>query len=492
MLVIVLLTLMTAMVCAMRFRGPWYDEFYTLYVTRPGIPLSLSIHHWLADNHPPLFYALVRATAWLGDAVEARRAVNLMLFSGAGVQIAWRLRPAPLRRIGWVYAIAIAGAWPAIQRAAELRSNYLAFASAAVAVAALVAFDQYRARRPRLAWAMMALALLVAFNVHLAASIMMGGVVGAAILRRLLARDRRAAASLISAAMLAALPMLGHLALSFTRIEANTRQFWIQGGVNSARWAIETEVFHNLTGNIPVTLAAMIGTVLLARAAWRGRRLPPEADMALTLLLGWAMGCALLVALHLWRPFIIDRYLVALHPPLAMVLALGATALLDRLRGRVALLLYLAMTVAALATIRDQFARTIILPSWYDTGRAIATIRGRCPATRVQVDLAGNRAVLDSPPADNARVMPFAYAMVARRMGFPLASPADHSMDRHCPTLFWTEHVAGESVTADGLAAPLRAAGFPIGPVRLLRLGDGHVLMAWPQDPSTPLTRPHR
>ena len=82
MLAIVIVSLVAAMSWAMRLRGPWYDEFYTLYVTRPDIPLSHAFDRWLADNHPPLFYALVRATAKLGSTVEERRVVNLILFAG--------------------------------------------------------------------------------------------------------------------------------------------------------------------------------------------------------------------------------------------------------------------------------------------------------------------------------------------------------------------------------------------------------------------------
>ncbi|WP_322963232.1 hypothetical protein [Sphingomonas fuzhouensis] len=480
MLASVFVALVCAMVTAMRWRGPWYDEFYTLYVTRPGIPLPYAFSRWLADNHPPLFYALSRATTWLGAAVEERRLLNLFILIAAAVQIAWWLIPHGLRRIGWVFAVGLSCAWPAIDRAAELRSNYLAFAAAAVAVAALVAFDRgYRAQR-RAEWVMLTLALLVAFNVHLAASMVVGSLAAAMILRRLLARDGPGAARLFAAATLAAIPMMIHIACSFERIESNTRDFWIKGGFRAARWAIQTELERNLSANLPITILAIIGFALLAYRSWRERRLAPMIDLAMTLAAGLALGCVVMIAIHLWRPFVIDRYLVTLHPPLAMILALGVAALLDRIRPLFAGLLCAVMTLSALATIRENMTRTWMQPSWYGTARTIAAIRRACPTTRVHIDWSGNQSTIAAPPVENRAVFPFAYHIVAARFGFPLNAAGDHTMPRDCPTLFWTEHVPGHAGTTQGLAAALRAQGFPIGRARLMRVDDGYVLVTRP------------
>ncbi|MDZ7282611.1 hypothetical protein N4G62_11300 [Sphingomonas sanguinis] len=480
MLGVIFITLVCAMVMAMRMRGPWYDEFYTLYVARPGIPLPYAFDRWLADNHPPLFYALVRATAWLGATVEARRVVNLFVLVGATVQIAWWLTPQGLRRIGWVFAVALAGAWPAIDRAAELRSNYLAFAAAAVAVAALVGFGRgYRAHR-RVEWAMLTFALLVAFNIHLAASMVVGSLAAAMILRRLLARDLPGTARLFAAATVAALPMIVHIACSIGRIEANTRDFWIKGGFMAARWAIQTEVERNLLSNPPITILAMTGFALLAYRSWQNRRLAPAIDLAVTLAVGLVLGCVVMIAIHLWRPFIIDRYLVTLHPPMAMILALGVAALLERVRPLFAIIFAFLMSLAALTAIYVNAGRTVAQTSWYGTGRTIAAIRRSCPTTRVHVDANGNRSVMDAPPTENRYVFPFAYHIVADHFGFPLALDSDRTLSPDCPTLFWSEHVPAHAGTAQGLTAALRAQGFSIGSARLVRVGDGYVLVTRP------------
>lgn len=480
MLAVVYVTLVHAMTVAMQLRGPWYDEFYTLYVARPGAPLPYAFHRWLADNHPPLFYALARATTWLGTTVEERRVVNLFLFVLAGIQLAWWLIPRGLRRIGWIYAVALASAWPAIDRVAELRSNYLAFVAAAVAVAALIGFDRgYRTHR-KAEWVMLTLALLVAFNVHLAASMIVGGLAAAMILRRMIARQWPSAARLLAAASIAAMPLLIQLVMSFGQLDANTRHFWIEGGLTRARWAIQGEIESSLSANLPITILAIIGFGWLAHRSWRERRLAPRADLAVTLGVGLAIACAVMVAVHLWRPFIMSRYLVALHPPIAMMLALGAAALLDRVRPLFVTILSVLMSLAALAAIHANMVRTVAQPSWYGTGRAIATIRRNCPTTRIHVDASGNRLVMATPPSENRDVFPFAYRIVADHFGFPIADPRDRTIPRDCPTLFWTEHVAGQPDTARELAMRLRAAGFPIGRARLQRIGYGRVLLTWP------------
>ena len=126
----------------------------------------------------------------------------------------------------------------------------------------------------------------------------------------------------------------------------------------------------------------------------------------MTLGVGLAIACAVMVAVHLWRPFIMSRYLVALHPPIAMMLALGAAALLDRVRPLFVTILSVLMSLAGLAAIHANMVRTVAQPSWYGTGRAIATIRRNCPTTRIHVDASGNRLVMATPPSENRDVFP--------------------------------------------------------------------------------------
>ena len=84
------------------------------------------------------------------------------------------------------------------------------------------------------------------------------------------------------------------------------------------------------------------------------------------------------------------------------------------------------------------------------------------------------------PPAENRDVFPYAYARVAAHHGFTLAPDAARQLSPTCPTVFWTEHVKGVSVTADGIAARLRGLGYPVAGGRLRRIGDGWILIVPP------------
>ena len=116
-------------------RGPWYDEFYSLYVVRAGVPVSALYPAWLRDNHPPLFYAL--AWVWsrlisgtgLAATVEGMRAINgvfLAVLVGAFVRMA--RTDAWFARIVWYDCLALAAMFPTLDttpRLGEIKSPTL-------------------------------------------------------------------------------------------------------------------------------------------------------------------------------------------------------------------------------------------------------------------------------------------------------------------------------------------------------------------------------
>ena len=481
MLAVLGAALLVAMATAIAGRGPWYDEFFTYYVTRPGPGLAALWPVWLRDNHPPLFYFL----AWLGNGFgpdfARRRLINLgfALAAAAALALLCRARPR-LRPLAAPYVIALASQLPAIDRVDELRSNFLVYATAAVAVAVLAEFARPHERRGPAALALLAGVLALAFTEHLAATMILGAVSAAFGLRLLLARDGRGAAELAGAGAIAALPFLGLMALQAGAIAQNTRSFWIPAGLSGARWAIEGEIIADLAANPPLTLLGGIGLALLAGQSLRQRRLTPAASLALTLAAGLVVAIVVLVAAHLQRPFIIDRYLVSLHPPLAMLLACGVATVLAAAPAAIAVLGDLAMVVAALLAIAGHLERTLARPSWDGTATAIAALARACPATVVHADMSWNAPVRDMPPAENRAVFPYAYGWEAAHHGFALAPEGARTLSATCPTVFWTEHVKGVSVTADGIAARLRGLGYPVAGGRLRRIGDGWILIVPP------------
>ncbi|WP_237714047.1 hypothetical protein [Novosphingobium sp. Rr 2-17] len=472
-----MVVLVVAMVSAICGRGPWYDEFFTHYVTRPCQGLSSLWPVWLGDNHPPLFYFLTWATNFLGDSFVQRRTVNLAFFviGGAAVLLLYRTRPA-FRSLAIPYGIALASYLPAIDRVSELRSNFLAYVAAAVAVAALSELARpNQSPRSLRALVFLTLALAVALSVHLAATMIVGAVGAAFGLRLLLMRDWRGTRELAVAGTIAAAPFVGIMALQLGAIAQNTQNFWVPAGLDGARWAIENEIVANLAANWPLTVTGVTGLAILGMRVLRDRRLSDQASLAVTLGVGIVLAIVVLVAAHLQRPFVIDRYLVSLHAPMAMLLATGVVTVVECVAGSVAVAIDLLMVAGALFAIHANLQRTLARPSWNGTGAAIARIVANCPGTIVHVAMSWNEPVREMPPIENRAVFPYAYNWVARSYGFGLAPPASKEIAKGCPTVFWAEHLAGQHPTTEIVRGRLRQMGFAVHSGHLERIGDGWI-----------------
>lgn len=482
-LVVVALALIAAIVTAMLKRGPWYDEFYTAWVTRPGAGLAVLVPAWLRDNHPPLFYALAWLANGIGPTIEQRRMVNLLLLAPALVALLALFRhDRHVRGTGWFYALGLASSWPAINRAAELRSYDLSLLATAVLLVALEAFVRPGAVMPsRRSFFALSGVLAVSWAIHLVTTVILGCVAIAFGLRLILARDRRGTFRLIAAALLAALPFLATMALMAGTMVSNTRVFWIAPGFNAARWAIENELVEAMTANRPLLVLALAGSAGLAFDTLRQRRLSRTGSLIVTLLTGLALALVVLVALHSVRPLVLNRYLVALTPIVLLILASAASEFTKRLPILPALLIEGAVLVATLLAIEGNLQRTLALPSWNGTASLIARVVHDCPTTTIHVDPRWNAITRDMPPIDNRDVLVFAYRFVAAQHGFALEPEASRTMSPHCPTLFWTEHVADQHPSASLVAEGLRQSGYRVHTARMVRIGDGWVLLAFPK-----------
>eukprot|EP01037_Dinobryon_pediforme_P001644 gene1646-1674_t len=428
-----------ASVSAIVHRGPWYDEFYSFYLVRPDAPLSALVPAWLRDNHPPLFYAV--AWLWtrflgmfgLAGTVEASRTVNLVVL-GAAVSLLWHMArtDAWFRRMVWYDCAALAATAPAIDRVDQLRSYFLSFALAAVILPLLARRlrDDHAGRTDN---GLLALLLLLGFSLHLVTTVILAGVVFASVVALAAGRRWRDAVVLAIIAALALIPFAVTMALQLATIEANTRVFWVPPGLNAARWAIETETLGALTANPVLGLLALGGIPLMLAETARGDGRSRQA-LALIGTLGGGLGLALglLVAVHMHRPMLITRYLVAVDPVLALIVAVAAARLRQQMTLRLCTAFDLAVLAGSVLAIATNLAATIAQPSWDGTGRAIAALVRTCPDTAIHPDLRWNAMPLTLPPRDNRDVMPFSYDFVAQRFGFAIAP--GHRVSAQCPT----------------------------------------------------------
>lgn len=456
-----------AIVWADLHRSPWYDEFYTQFVTRPGVPWGQALREsWLADNHPPLFYMLARATDWLG-AIPLHRLLNPALGLVAVIGARVVLRDGA---VAAALAVALAANPWTLLAGSELRSYFLSLCAGGLLALCLCAIRMgERGRGVALVYAISA---MVAFNVHIVTSLTAGALIVPFLLASLVHRDWRQARAIAWPAVAGGLVFTAISLIQLPMWLANTQVFWIEPGFSSGRWAVEWAVLHTLWGDVLLVAGALAGAGLM----WRdgaARRGSGEGSALLLLSCGLGMAVAGLIAVHMLRPLLIEKYLTGLVGALCVVLAMGFARLLraaGRLWGVVLLVSVFALGVLSLWHNTQQ---AVAKPGWMGTGRAIAAIAARCPGAVIHTDPRWNANVLTALPRDNALVAPFAYRSIAGDLGFSLAPAGSRSMARSCPTIFWGEHDGGHHFNRDIVLADVREAGFPVGTLAFLRIDDG-------------------
>ncbi|MED5544608.1 MAG: hypothetical protein VYD90_05095 [Pseudomonadota bacterium] len=469
--------LLFAIAWVTRHRGPWYDEFYTQAVTLPTRSWSDALRtSWLHDNHPPFYYALMRASAWLGP-VPRHRLVHLAILAAAGLA-GWALvrRDPQLRASALAALLVLLGARATIHTASELRSYFLSLCLGAVLALSLLRSWTAPEGRERAALVSGFTATFLAFNTHIVTTLLCGALyvpfVGAA----LALRDGPRLRALLPAPLVAGAVFLGVTAIQARYWGANTAHFWIEGGLGPLLDTLRYALQRTLEANLLLLAAATGGGLLLGRETWRTRRLAPHAAGSLLLGGGLALGLLVLSALHLGlRPILIEKYLAPAVGVLAVLLGLCAARLVRALPAHLASLLFLAALVVGGLELRQNALWAAERETWYGTGRIIARVQAACPGTRVFIDPYWNADLIAMPPADNARVVPFAYREVARHLGFTLAPQGSRTLSRDCPNLFWAEHDPDSHFTAARIRAHLRGQGFALDTLTLTRVGYGWI-----------------
>lgn len=480
--VLAALALAVAIAWASLHRGPWYDEFYTQYVTRGGIGWSQALgESWLADNHPPLYYALSRATDWLG-AIETHRLLNLAIGALALLGGILVVRDVPrLLPAGAALALLLAGNEWAVMSGSELRSYFLSLCAGTLLALSLSALSLTCQGGSRARRAVYWVSVLVAFNTHIVTTLIAGAMVAPFLLAALLRRNWPYARAIGLPVVVAGTVFVATCVVQLPHWQANTQTFWIERGLATARWSIEYALLRTLEANPLVLLGALLGIGLMGRDLMRTRAACTAVGTLALLAGGVVLGLAILTGLHLLHPMLIEKYLTAMVGAVSVGVALACGRLLRAVGPRttaVCLALGLALSIWGLMQNAEKAqARN----SWYGTARLIAGETRDCPSTLVHTDRFWNADVMAMSPADNLAVAPWAYGEVARRFGIALEPEGSRRLARDCPTLFWAEHDTRHRFDDDAILAHLRASGFTLDAVEVRRIGDGWVAVVRPK-----------
>jgi hypothetical protein len=190
-----------------------------------------------------------------------------------------------------------------------------------------------------------------------------------------------------------------------------------------------------------------------------------------------ATGMAIMFAVHLFQPIVVDRYLFAVPVLVCALLAVPAARIAQDRR------LFGLLALVAVAGAARPMVETGIRPLWRENARTIAAIVAGCPTT--QVYAASGWALGPAAETRMARredpVFERAYRLLAASGGFSVrfigqngsAQPAPGD----CPVLIWYEHTPNEAeydlpwaIEASGLA------GLEDARLSVTRSGTGFVV----------------
>lgn len=475
------LALAAAIVWVCLHRGPWYDEFYTQYVTRAGPSWAEALRtSWLTDNHPPLYYALARATDWLGG-IETHRLLNLaigLLSLLAGVAIVRdvpRLLPASAALL-----LLLAGNEWSVLSDSELRSYFLSLCAGTLLALSLTALELTRQGGSwprRLTYIAV---VFTAFNTHIVTTLTAGSMILPFAAAALVRRDWTYLRVLMLPPLLAGVLFVAISLVQLPYWQANTHVFWIDSGLSTARWAIEYALLECLEANPLVLAGALAGVGIMGRDLMRDRSACEGIATLALLAAGVVLSLAVLTAIHLLHPMLIEKYLTAIIGAVSVGIALACGRLLRAL-GPTSGTLFLSLALLlSLWGLCSNLSRTVARYSWYGTGHFVAETIAACPETLVHVDRFWNADVMALLPTDNRAVAPFGYRTVAAHFGFALEPESSRRLARTCPTLFWAEHDTRHEFTDAMILGHLRANGFAVSAISVRRIGDGWVAVAEP------------
>ncbi|MBA4353701.1 MAG: hypothetical protein C0409_03320 [Novosphingobium sp.] len=481
-LAIVAVALFGALLFCMVKRGPWYDEFYTWYVTDTRFGLRDAFaHHWLADNHPPLFYMLVRAARMVWTNIEGLRLVNgvigVIAFTCAGLSLRGDRRMAAPGLIAFLF---IASQRATLLYGSELRSYFLSLCATALLVLGLTALYRNGTPGNRASRFMLAGAIVLSFNIHIVTTLVSGAIIVPFLAAWLVQRKFAAFRAVLIPAIVSGLLFVGVTAVQLPLWEANTRSFWITPGFTAGWLTIRITAQRVIEANAVIAILGTIGLVASVAQWLRRRERNADLEAAVLLGVGGLLSVGALLAIHCWRPVLIEKYLSCLIPVVAMALAIGMDQVLRQAPAKAAAALMMIATAASLYAMNTARIETAAAKSWEGTATTLGNIVRHCPDTAVHIDPHWNDEVVRTPPRDNVAVVSAAYHLMAQRHGFTIEPAASRRVPAHCPTVFWAEHDTRRLHDVSRILAHEQQMGFAVNQISQMRIGDGWLAISTP------------
>lgn len=468
-------------------RGMWLDEFWSLRLGHPDVPLAeLISERWLRDPHPMLANALYRIAATSGwDGIGFLRLVlNLPAFAALLAATTLFTRASPSR--SWFYivlVILVCGLFDFVASFADLRSYFwqLCWTTIVLQLAYWLIAERDRPQLPSNT-ALTALAyagVFLTISLHYVGGLIASVPVALLLLHAARGRAWRVLAVLATPAAIAWVSMTILAAFQYAEVAPLLDFAWI-----------ETTTWEAVRTGASVLAAAALANpaavVIAVVAVWTMRG-APAANGTVTkrpfyvfIAASLAVSAAMLLVLNGQRPVVVDRYLISWQPMVCAGLAAATAQAVASSRIKLwAVVACSALSIIVSAVVQAREG------NWNETRDFIARAVARCPGARV---FAMSPWRLGSGYGTRASVhegaaFADAYRRSARDGGFAVSivTPDDRvlPLPAGCPALLWVEHSGGRHIPGADFVMARARLGFA-GPVsaRLFRSPNGFVLIA--------------
>ena len=489
-LIVVTIPVIAVMVWSTAHKGVWFDEIWSKWMTSRELGLGdAARQRWFQDVHPPLFYLYNWAlSAIIGPGIAAHRWVNLFWLAALGGVCAyiWHGRAAmrPALVVGALLLLS--------NRDIVLFAEYRSYALIVCTTAALMLLlGEVLARGRDLAlpgdrtlMLLLGGVIALSLNLHYISTLICGITIGVFALDRARLGQWRWFALMMGVAVAAMLPVFAALWAERPYMAAAVPDYWVKTSVAAA--------FKMMGGKIAFATGLNLVVIGCAGfAAWNRlgkNRLEttdsPSWHFAALVAISVLVSCALLLAVNVFKPVIVPRYLIALSP--IVITALAAIAA-DRIgASRWLFIAFLANAAAAALVFMWSIQKK---PAWDEGARIVAASVRACPGTIVY-----SMWRMDGLPVPKFTALPneipfitWAMADLGRGYGLtphfidPAVPPATLARSPgSCPTILWTEHAAALDGPRTAAAAGLAAAGSDAA-LHTTHTGTGTIIVLSPK-----------
>ena len=439
-------------------RGPWLDEFWTLWLSMHDVPLSEVIaKRWLIDVHPPLFAFL----NWLieplvGESILLRRLSNLMPFALLLCFASFVYRKySNARSFIAVFMIMVVTSPVFAYNITEIRSYFtqICFFSALILCVYTILLSETSASvLDDIGLAVTTcFVIVICLNLHYVTAVTSASIVGIAGLYTLVRRQFAWFYLLAIVGIVAVVPLFAWYYAQTTFLDKTSNTFWINVGFFAALKTLAGQVLKSAGFN----LVAVFALICTAASYFKGgysiigghsssiTGLIPtffrnKYSFIFAMVLALALGSMILLTINFKHPHLfVPRYLASIA---LMSVCIAAAFISDfvfrRPKFYVLLILngLLVYSFTIVSRARDE--------GWDHAASLIKGQTANCGTAQVlAAEFPAKYHVINQ-----TEVIDWAYRFMAHRFGFAVrfvdaGSRVESSLNGNCPTVLWVDHV---------------------------------------------------